>query len=221
MQYLKIKLEDNKIILVDESAEIKKADWFSCPPRKTYHKCTATFEGNLIDNSWEGRENVEITKSSCFKIIATINHSISLDVPMVVMENEVEKLSNYHIKILYRNTETKQHPIFNDFTLAETSKEDFKEGFKAAQQKGVYSEDDLVSFGKICFYKGFDKSENDDANCFTAWREEAPKLITDLKQEYIELKAEPTEQFDEQTSIGVFKIKTNRVDGQLMAYVKK
>lgn len=32
--------------------------------------------------------------------------------------------------------------------------------------------------GKRCFYKGFEKAKNDDANCFTAWREEAPELLT-------------------------------------------
>lgn len=39
---------------------------------------------------------------------------------------------------------------------------------------------ELIAFGKRCFYKGFDKSENDDANCYTAWREEAKKLISSL-----------------------------------------
>jgi hypothetical protein len=36
----------------------------------------------------------------------------------------------------------------------------------------------MIAFGKRCFYKGFDKAENDDANCFTAWREEAEELLT-------------------------------------------
>ena len=35
-----------------------------------------------------------------------------------------------------------------------------------------------IAFGKKCFYKGFEKAENDDANCFTAWREEAPELLS-------------------------------------------
>jgi len=34
-----------------------------------------------------------------------------------------------------------------------------------------------IAFGKKCFYKGFEKAENDDANCFTAWREEATGLL--------------------------------------------
>ncbi len=76
------------IVVIDESATIKEGDWFNCPPRKTFHKCTAMFEGNLIDNSWEGREKVEITKSSCFKILYTINFSLDKDIPMVIVKDE-------------------------------------------------------------------------------------------------------------------------------------
>ena len=35
-----------------------------------------------------------------------------------------------------------------------------------------------IAFGKRCFYEGFEKAENDDANCFTAWRESLDKLLT-------------------------------------------
>ena len=35
-----------------------------------------------------------------------------------------------------------------------------------------------IDFGKRCFYKGFEKAESDDANCFTAWREEVQELLT-------------------------------------------
>lgn len=36
---------------------------------------------------------------------------------------------------------------------------------------------------KKFFYKGFEKCKNDDANCFTAWREEAPNLILSIIKE--------------------------------------
>jgi len=49
------------------------------------------------------------------------------------------------------------------------------------QQKG-YSEEELLAFGKSCFYKGFEKSEKDDANCFTAFREEIGSLIEQFKK---------------------------------------
>ena len=36
----------------------------------------------------------------------------------------------------------------------------------------------MIAFCKKSFYKGFYKCKNDDANCFTAWREEANELLT-------------------------------------------
>lgn len=36
---------------------------------------------------------------------------------------------------------------------------------------------DLAAFAKKCFYAGFEKCKNDDANCYTAWREEAANLL--------------------------------------------
>jgi hypothetical protein len=49
------------------------------------------------------------------------------------------------------------------------------------QQQG-YSEEDMIAFGKSCFYKGFDKAENDDANCYTAFREEIGSLVEQFKK---------------------------------------
>jgi hypothetical protein len=39
------------------------------------------------------------------------------------------------------------------------------------------SKEELFAFAKRCFYEGFEACENDDANCFTAWRERSGKLI--------------------------------------------
>ena len=65
----KIIQTENYLLVVDDS-EIKEGDWFISIPRGTIHKCTAVFENNLIDKSWEGRDAVEINKSDCKKIIA-------------------------------------------------------------------------------------------------------------------------------------------------------
>lgn len=40
----------------------------------------------------------------------------------------------------------------------------------------------IEAFGKSCFYKGFEKAIKDDANRFTAWREEAGELLAKFKQ---------------------------------------
>jgi protein-arginine kinase activator protein McsA len=49
------------------------------------------------------------------------------------------------------------------------------------QRERMYSEEDMIAFGKSCFYKGFDKAENDDANCYTAFREEIGSIIEQFK----------------------------------------
>lgn len=46
----------------------------------------------------------------------------------------------------------------------------------ADQAKEMHKQE-MIEFGKKCFYKGFEKCETDDANCFTAWREEVPELL--------------------------------------------
>jgi hypothetical protein len=35
---------------------------------------------------------------------------------------------------------------------------------------------------KKAFYKGFEKCEKDDANCFTAWREEAANILSPISE---------------------------------------
>jgi hypothetical protein len=49
------------------------------------------------------------------------------------------------------------------------------------EQQG-YSEEEFLAFGKSCFYKGFEKAENDDANCYTAFREEIGNLFEQFKK---------------------------------------
>ena len=52
---------------------------------------------------------------------------------------------------------------------------------KEEQDKKMYSEEEFLAFGKSCFYKGFEKAENDDANCYTAFREEIGNLFEQFK----------------------------------------
>lgn len=54
-----------------------------------------------------------------------------------------------------------------------------------------FSLEDLIAFGKKCFYKGFDKSENDDSNCYTAWREENSGLVQTLSTQQLPKKFIP------------------------------
>ena len=45
------------------------------------------------------------------------------------------------------------------------------------QDKYILSKEELEAFAKKLFYAGFEKCKNDDADCFTAWREEARNLL--------------------------------------------
>lgn len=47
-----------------------------------------------------------------------------------------------------------------------------------AEQAEQMEEEQNFQLAKRCFYKGFEKAKNDDGNCFTSWREEAPELLT-------------------------------------------
>jgi hypothetical protein len=214
------------IIVVDESAEIKEDDWFYndwCKGifiNQYAHKATLNNYSNAVhlpDNQF--LQN----KSNCYKIIDTINHSISLDVPMVIVEDAVEKEAN----TLYKKyCEDKNI----DYHLLDSSV--FYLGYKASQQKG-YSEEDLrkaISMA-IC---AIDPTIIGSAYYIL----EENKIINSLKQESIELDMEvdTTEidncnKFNRETGCilphckcedgTLLKIKTNRVNGQLMAYIKK
>jgi hypothetical protein len=63
--------------------------------------------------------------------------------------------------------------LYNSKTL-------FKLGAKWYKERS-YSDEEILAFGKSCFYKGFEKAENDDANCYTAFREEIGNLIEQFK----------------------------------------
>ena len=204
---LKVVTTDKGRVFVDESIGVVDDDkgYFY---DFNYNKITKTAR-DVNGDKYHARRDIK-------KIVASIDFSIDKDLPMAVVEYDVQKLA-----VEFANDNKSK---FNNWYGC-------RDGFIAGsnKQKGVYSEEDLISFGKKCFYKGFNKSENDDANCFTAWKEEAPELIMDLKQEYIELEIEEVYSGETLASASGFSlktdaiksIKTSRVDGQLMAYLKQ
>lgn len=147
------------LLLIDEEAEIK------------YN--TIIFESDTCLINVAGKDYVHNKTDS--KIIAYYplnSKAKELDLPLLpnpFKEDNIEKLAdNYAVDV------QKVHPA--DSFIA---KQSYIEGYKAAQNK-QFSLEDMIAFGKKCFYKGFDKSENDDANCFTAWREESNELVQSL-----------------------------------------
>jgi hypothetical protein len=228
MKYKVIKLEDNKSILVNESAgEIGsfRLEYMS-NIGNPYTRIYDSMNGNTImeiDKIDKGR--IGFT----YEIIATINHSISLDVPMIIVEDDVEIIT----EILCTKKGNENNSIdLNAYALG------IIDGYKAAQQKGTHS-DEAMLFAYIeggndgAIYESM--AVDEDYEAAESFSEESTNhFIKSLKQEYIELEMEEvfhkgTQEKQDDGSI-IFKkaeipvtleIKTNRVKGQLMAYLKQ
>jgi len=217
MKYREIKLENNKSVLVDEIAICKTDElYLSSIKQNIKPKCEGVIQAGD-------------------KIIATINHSIDLDVPMVVVEDEVEKLALDDYNTAYPSYEK-----VTDYKVVEKfrSIQSYIRGFKASQQKCIYSEEEM----KEALYKMYSifmdadiKSKMEALKGFETIKQ---NIIQSLNQEYIELETESdTIEIDFcrmfNIEIGcaldkckcedntLLRMKTNRVAGQLMAYVKK
>jgi hypothetical protein len=205
-------------VLVDESAEIKEGDKIG-RNKKPFIVTAQKGWNNTLDLGYK-------------VIIATINHSINLDVPMVIVEDEVEKLAKLHAEKVWGVYENDIHPdVHITDTLGEISQKDFIAG--ASQQKGTHS-DKAMLFAYIqgcndgALHERMIIDENyEEAESFS--KESTNRFMQSLKQEYIELEMEAecckkytscntNCRYDNET---VWKIKTDRVDGQLIAYIKK
>ena len=190
-------------VLVDKSAEIKEWDYCDYPPfgigqikNINDELCFVTIpiksKGSLTQRLYQ-------CKDECQKVIATINHSISLDVPMVIVEDEIMKFS-----------------ISKGLELYNGGNYDFENGvrvgYKAAQEKGVYSEADLIAAMK------YEATINREFSEYGTTYKTREKFIQSLNQEPIELERDhPNRVYYD----GIQGIKTTRgSDGQLMAYLK-
>jgi hypothetical protein len=137
------------------------------------------------------------------KIIATINFSIDKDIPVIVVEDEVEKLARRE---------------YGSSIYSIEQVEAFKEGYKASQQNGVYSEEDLRKVAQ--FAQGAELTYVTDEGKEIL----ISKFIQSLNKEYIELETDLTlgnEEDENQNLIPVMCLKTDRVNGQLISYVKQ
>ena len=91
---------------------------------------------------------------------------------------EVAESEAFEFKVDYKPFET-------ELDYREYAEFGFKKGFTAGakyQSKRMYSKEEVLAYGKKCFYKGFEKAEKDDANCYTAFREEMEDLSRCFEQ---------------------------------------
>jgi len=135
------------------------------------------------------------------KVLATINFSINKDVPMVAVEDEVEKLAEIAVPKAMSEYGKSDGTRETTIDYNKGFRNQWIDGYKKAQEGGVYSEADLR---KALLIKHDGLSVD--------------YVIQSLKQEYIELEMEHSNRIYYDGTQG---IKTNTVDNQLMAYVKK
>jgi len=127
---------------------------------------------------------------------------------MVVIEDEVEKLVQHKWEL--------HKDLFSD-----NSKESFisifKTGYKASQQKGVYSEEDLCNL--VQQLKNYTKESLSILGHDEREPEEFVDIFLKSNQEYIELETEVI--FCHGNGMLDYAIKTDRINGQLIAFNKK
>ena len=218
MKYKVIKLEDNKSVLVDDSAEIKEGDYY-CVPHN--------IEGHILSNktliikathNFICNHYIKTKKGFHQKVVTTINHSIDKDIPMVIVEDEIEKLALDDYNAAYPSYEK-----VTDYKVVEKfrSIQSYIRGHKAAQQKGVYTEEDMYTLAAKVVNDIAKNQSNADFNFFTTPKMIADEFIQSINQEDIELEMEDylTQELALKGNFQNFRIKTNRVNGQLMAYI--
>jgi len=185
-------------VVVDESP--KNKNWF-IPINNFYID-----DCNCIRKSFTNDVEYWAVRKNYYEILVSINFSIHKDVPMVIVEYEVEIFVKEQMGLpSYVSIDSMAPSMLLSFNLGVVC-------YKAAQQKGVYSEADMRKIYMIAWNKG-------RANESTSMTQD----IQSLNQEPIELEME---EFVEEETGDVYKwvnkrIKTTRSsDGQLMAYEK-
>lgn len=126
----------------------------------------------LAENSWEGCDGCNETDEYFWKKGFMFGYNMAQSNKQFSLEDmkKAIKMATY---------------INPSDTSRFYSSEEIIQSLSTQQLPKQFSLEDMIAFGKKCFYKGFDKSENDDANCFTAWKEEANELLQSLSTQQL------------------------------------
>jgi len=203
---------DRGKVIVDKTAEIELGDLGYNSNDKRFDLCTLS-NRESIQEHWE-------------KILATISFSIDKDVAMVVVQDEAERLAEIEVEDKSFTNIAERTKAINMFIA----------GHEAAQEKGVYSEEDMYMLaGKVT--DDIAKNKSNAAWCFFT----TPKMIADeyiqsLNKDHVELEMEEVYfhgsgyykkeelSLEKQTRYSFMKetrIKTTRnSSNQLIAYAK-
>lgn len=179
----------NQHIYITNSEEIEEGDWYLVElfniDRKSkglhIEKCTK------LEDVWCNNFDIISTrhKNNCKKIILTDDKDLITD--------GVQAIDDEFIEFFVKNPSCEEVEVYKEYN--EERIVDGKdvgdyiykiiiltEEAKLQQNKNKYSEEEVLAFGKSCFYKGFDKAENDDTNCYTAFKEEIVGLFKRFKK---------------------------------------
>jgi len=188
-------------VLVDESAEIKEDTYVFTKDRGIERVSKPSIDFL----------HFRFCKKHGTKIIASINFSLHKDLPMVMVEYEADKLSKVKYPTIH-NSEFKSDATANIIT--KLCRSAFIEG-----RKGLYSEEVIELAIEFGLQYAFDQKMTKQ------YQKDKLKFIQSLNQEPIELETECEEprecSCDSNGDCLMPVIKTTRVDGQLMAYLKQ
>lgn len=132
-------------------------------------------------------DEIGSTQEWWYKVIAGLPKQPQIDYSMLNEEDcntigwyNLDKMSlqNYPIEMFEFESKVETMDLNARFRQV------WAEGFEAALSLSNrrYSEEEVIAFGKKCFYKGFESCNYDDGNCFTSWREKCHRLLSALKQ---------------------------------------
>lgn len=190
-QYQLIKTDSNYLLVSDE--EIKNGDICLTTNAKgdfqLLRKTDDVFSYECLDGSqWV----IEKNTYTFLKAIASL-HKIEGLSQLVFADGvakeigyvDLDKKATEYFFKYWENAKVDldRMPLYKEAGL-ESMKVEYKNIYTKALKDNEgkrYTEADIIAFGKKCFYKGFDKSKNDDGNSFESWREEAGKLIEENK----------------------------------------
>jgi hypothetical protein len=150
--------------------------------RENTTKCECGANTSCQCGPEETNDSIEIDYSKVIKVQPRmVRESFPKEEPTLeeeYLKDELKKYEGIDVVVLNKPEEPKQETLEESAKryatdMSGTYYEDLYNAFINGakwQQERMYSEEDMIAFGKSCFYKGFDKAENDDANCYTAFR---------------------------------------------------
>lgn len=170
------------LLLVDSDGEITRLSYVIGNGVDYIQEAVAEVTQELDSGRVIVNTTTELNKNGLHKIIAyypIAKEAEELDLPLLPNPFKKEIDETILFKNLGHECFIQMEKLNPSGGMKEFIRMAVEFGYKAAQAK-QFSLEDMIAFGKKCFYKGFDKSEKDDSNCYTAWREENLGLVQSL-----------------------------------------